>query len=592
MAKAHRTADGGIELETSDGIRLPWQLGEKRLADMGIELPPLAGIDKKATADNPFSFASGYKPTAPGGSAPPIAGLDDVLRRGTGQKTDVASSPIRLPQGSTLPTESQESVDASDRAAKKTIDKAREERGGEAKKLRGGGELKSLQLESEPQQRGGGGGGSRGQFIPGGDQRVAYSIQKGADPRDLGELKESIDDSVSADTQLANVQTDQRLDMERFKSAQLDDEIKYQEEKLVEGRARIQQIRNVQAERQAEIDAEREKVAALEQDPHNYWASKSTGTKVLSFIAAVVAGAASGYNGRPNEVLARLDRLIAEDMAEHKGRIAARKSGAKLKQDELDKLMEREDPDIAEREVEARKYARTAAMLEKFGLDTGNPAVIAQNRALAAQIRQAAAEKWTAIDADRGDRITEQWQYRPGQYAGGGAPAAKESDVHQYAADLEKAGLGDAEGRLGELNDLIQAIPEGGEIPTFDTRNILSRGTRNVLDKIGGQGTGAKALDSPAERQAAAKLNAWQAAARNEISGASLTEGEKADFARSVDGVTTREGAQAIQEALQRKIHRRKAGIRAGIKPEAVEVYEGRKQYYDLPRRPSSTRAE
>lgn len=421
MAKAHRREDGELELETSDGIRLPWKLGDKRLADLGIDLPAARGLDPQATAfwgDSDTSSGAGGVGNTPSKLDAPRETPGSGGYGGAGSGAGGSTGRTQDQGGSVGAPGSEEQR----KAEPKTTEAAPKEKSEADRVKRGGGELESLDFGggSQPQQR-----SAPARLIKGGDRRVAFSVQRGANPESLGELKDSIDDSRSAETQLANVQTDQRMDMDAYKARQLDDEIKYQSEKLVEGRARIQQIRDTQAARQAEIDTEREKVAALEQDPHNYWASKSTGTKVLSVLASVIAGAASGYNGRPNEVLARIDRLIAEDMAEHKGRIAARKGGAQLKQDELDKLMAREDPDIAEREVEARKYARTAAMLEKFALDTGNPAVIAQNRALAAQIRQAAAEKWTAIDADRGDRITEQWQYQPDRVVGGAGPALK-----------------------------------------------------------------------------------------------------------------------------------------------------------------------
>jgi hypothetical protein len=593
LMAARRNPDGSLALVTSDGLTLPWIGGEDRLRELGHEFEA-PGLDPNATAG--FSLA------------PPLAPGETAASRANNPNRSASDAVAQIPGLSQALGQAPPQTSAADRNAEaelakdpfkeaklrervpEVLAKAEKEK---AEKLRGGAEKKSFEVPAAPQAGTGGGGGSgRAQRIPGGDTRTSFSIQKGADPASLAGVGEAIEKSTASNREALEAQADAKEEMAAHETSLLEQQTREQEQRVQALRGRIAAARTTIDDKEAELANERQKLAVAEQDPHHFWAGKSTGAKILAVIGAIAGGFTSGLKGGPNQFIEHLKGVMAEDMALHREKLAARQKNNNVRAGELDRLREKMDPDLAEKELEARQLALVGAKMRRFALNTANPATRAAMIAEADKFEADAKTRWAGLSQELGDRIVEQYQNIPDQFVGGGGPAAKESDVHQYAADLEKAGLGDAEGRLGELNDLIQAIPEGGEIPTFDTRNILSRATRNVLDKVGGQGTGAAALDSPAERQAAAKLNAWQAAARNQISGASLTEGEKADFARSVDGVTTREGAQAIQEALQRKILRRKAAIRAGIKPEAVQTYEERKKGYDLPGRPGSLRSE
>jgi hypothetical protein len=215
-------------------------------------------------------------------------------------------------------------------------------------------------------------------------------------------------------------------------------------------------------------------------------------------------------------------------------------------------------------------------MDQKFAAGTRNAEIIAASNARVEALKAEVAKIRAENDMKLGDQITERHMMTADRVVGG-APSVNENDVQALAKAREAAGLGASEGDKGELADLMSELPEG-ELPTAESRNILSRGARGALDLVAGQGTGAQAFDSPAERAASSKFERVMNAYKSKYLGAARSDAELEDFARGFANVRTKEGLKQYVQSLDRQIARRDAGVKAGFKPEVVQTYEERKR--------------
>jgi hypothetical protein len=301
----------------------------------------------------------------------------------------------------------------------------------------------------------------------------------------------------------------------------------------------------------------------------------------------------AGLRGGPNQAAEFIHRAIQDDIDDQKQRIALRRQGIATRQTQLDKTaaLLHGDMDLAEKQVEANHQALTAALIKKYAAETGAKNVSPQLLAFGAQLDQDAAEKRLQNAAQFGDKVAEQYQWIPDRYVGG-APTAKESDVRDVAKDLAANGVVDLEAKAGALKDLLDQLPSDGDVPTPDTRNVVSRGIRQAADYVGGTGSGSALLDSPEQRTAAAKLARVKGAIRHELSGAAVNAQEAKAIDDQLDQINTPEGLRSFTQEKMRDLARRRAATVAGDKPEAVQVYNSRKRAYGLPERPGGLRSE
>jgi hypothetical protein len=342
----------------------------------------------------------------------------------------------------------------------------------------------------------------------------------------------------------------------------------------------------------AELDNDRAKLQNLETDPYHFWASKNTGTKILAAIGMLGGGLLAGLKGGENQFLKFVQQTMAEDKADRLAKIRARQMGVKVKQDDWDKARAKLDEDLADIETDGRQLATVSAQIRSYArtLGTHNAALAAKLNAQADAFDAQALEKYAEVDAKGGDRIVENIRNEPDRFVGGAA-AVKESDIQGLADDLTKEGLGESAARIQGLHDLMAQLPEG-ELPTKASRNIFSRGFRGAADLVGGEGTGAEILDTPAERSAAARFERDLNALKSKYLGAARSDAELADMSQGFAQVRTKEGlAQYILE-LERELGSRAATVKGGFRPEVAEEYERRRRSHAPRARPKSSRAE
>lgn len=461
----------------------------------------------------------------------------------------------------------------------------------EGEKGRFGEVVKDIKTEqpADREPSGGFGGGGVVRVGPAGFSPVSRTVRVGV---------EGLDDSIDKQNLLRQEQyraerdaiPAQRERIER-QSAELGRNIRAEEVALQKERERRERINRDLEERQGAIDAERQAVEQLQIRPRDLFHGKDTFTTALSAITMLAGAIGQAYKGGPNLAEQALDKAIDNEIADQKEARDRRMQGLRGKETELERLTNLYgSPELAEQEFRIRAHTLIQRKAEKDALDAGATDAVANLQARWAARNQEFEQQKLQMRAQLGDQVSQQERFSSG-LVGTGRPKPKEQDVHQYGSDLEKAGIGESEGKLGAVQDLISGLPEG-ELPTVGTRNILSRGARSAIDTVAGSGSAAGLLDSEAERRSVAGVERIMGELRHELSGAAVNAQEQELLNRQLDQINTREGLQQFAGDLQRRIARRKAGIRAQNAPEAVQEYEGRKRVYDLPRRSGALRGE
>lgn len=464
-----RGPDGSLRLQTSDGLNLPWALGEDSLANLGYEIPALPPPPGRTALVGDSDQSEGGRGNVPGTRT-------DVPREVPGAG-GAGGAPGTQDQGGGVGAPAAPEMR---RAEPEATERAPAPEQG-ANLSRFGAEKKSVSGVPGGQGAAEGPPAPRFTRIKGGDQRAGFNVQRGVDPETLEGVGESLGRATRSEITARDYEADRDAAIRNYQANQLESQIQDQRQKVDAGRARIQGIRQEQSDRQAEIDNERQKIASLEQDPHNYWAGQSTGAKIIAAIGALASGALQGLKGGPNQFMEHMKGVIADDLAAHRARINARKEGANLKQIEADKLYERMDPDLAERELEARELAISAAMVRQFAMKTGDPAIIARMQADADKLEADAKLRWAGISQEMGDRVVENWRYIPDQVIQtGGARAPKKPEnlvrlpggQYMFARDSTQARTAQqkivANSRLAELSQRADALTNsvGQRVPT------------------------------------------------------------------------------------------------------------------------------
>lgn len=524
MARLDRTGDRP-HLVFEDGTRFPWLLGEDRLADAGVEIPrpdPLA-TGPSALADNSFRMPGRVEDRF-NAVAPDPTAMDprEVAAR---QGNDAGShgarpSAIHGYQGVSKPTEEKNRQLAED--ARTLVERKSKVSDAEAERLQAdfdkrsadagvivppGGTSKSEtsrfgQEEGEApdfgNQQGGqagagvGGGGIR--KIPGGLRLEGFTRQVGASPEDMTALRESTEQATRSASDQAVEESLQQIQQNRFAKNELDGQIAYNQNRANEIRAQNATAKTLIADKTAERDTERANLQQAQQDPHRFWADKSTGAKIGAAIGMILAGIGGNQNAGK-----MFDDAIASDMAQHREKLAMRERGVNLMDDELTKLREKLDPDLAERELEGRMYLLSAAKLERNALATGDPAILAKARADIDRLRQQGTLLVTQNDREYGDRVTETVRNVPDQYVGTGARGLKPEQRERQIRFNGGQNVGFVV--AGNARDKVQSAVTGWE-------NLSS---------------GMQELDSLAEAASAGNLDAQRR--YNSLRSSLLTEG-------------------------------------------------------------------
>jgi hypothetical protein len=588
-----RLPDDSLGIKSSDGTTLPWRLGEKRAIDMGFSIPPpLTDPSRGALAEN----SPTAKPSRPwiALTPEPTRGIPDVasVARSALAPPPPPEKPAAPPDQKQIRADLKNVVtDPEQIAAAKAAERTAAAEGGP--KLKNGASVVEAPPTGQPESstpRPGGGG----HYVPGGDVRAAYSVQRtNVSPGDIA-TERLADVQATSDAEKGYEQLSQsraaRVDAQ---AAALGEKLDAEDQAVADQAHKNQLIEAEFTRRQNEIDADN---AALDKMPiqsaGEILGDRGAGTKFLSALSIALGGIAQGLGKHSQNVgLQMRDRAVDQAIAAQKEKRDARLQGLHIKETQLERL-ERlyGSPEAAEGALRDRMDRLFDNHAQKLLLDSGAKDEAAAYQIEAAQRQQAAAQRELGRSQEMSGKITEQFQYQPGHVVGG-APAVKESDVHQLSADEEKAGLGAEAADLGRTIDLIHSMPEG-DVPTIGSRNIVSRAARGAADLVGGTGTAGALFDTPAEHAAATKVEQIRGALRHQLSGAAVSPTEAPILERQLQDLNTKEGLLQFATDMRRKIERHQAGIRAGSRPEVVQEYERRRRAYNTKSGPSSARGE
>lgn len=453
----------------------------------------------------------------------------------------------------------------------------------EQKRLRGGGEVKQIGGGGHGAPRPTGGGGGGGGRSGGRDVRVGFSVQKsGLRPEDIeaAELAEA-DASIERKMGAQNI-ADRRLTQTEALSAEMGRQIQREGVALRQMEERNKAQREDYEQRQAAIERERDEVAKLNVSPAEL-VEEGGLTGIIAALTILAAAPAAAYNGGRNLAKEAIQENLDRKLAKAKDKVAG-------KETDFERMVKiYGSPAEAEAEFRDRQRLFVQQMGQKMATDAGALDAADALRMQFADWDDERAQSRLARQEALAGRVTEQWAYQP--FGGGGRPAVSEADVQKLASKREEAGLGASEGDAAEVQDLISELPEG-ELPTRESRNVVSRAARGLVDFVAGEGEGARAFDSDAERAAAEKRSRLMNQLKSKLLGAARSDAEIADFNEGYANLRTKADLEQFAADWQRKINRREAGVKAGFRPEVVETFEERQRSRQPTRRPDGLRSE
>ena len=619
-----RNADGSLGIQSADGLVLPWHLGESRLKDMGLSVPPpiTAGL-----TDASRGALAEYGPPPPPPDYSDAAARSALLERSIAKaraagkappaRTDAtaAMSPAAPEEPdfygkvdaklAAIPSAAARAADAvgygnfvppsvSREAPASTAAPAAQATPEGKATLRNGGKVVpepggSGQPGSQPQ----GGGGPRPHLIKGGDVRVGYNVTRtNANPADM-QAAEDAEADASIDEKLAA----QKLsDSSAYRSAsmaqRLGEQLDAEDTAVARQAQKNQAIEAEYNRRQGQIDQEREAIDTMPiQGAKEILGDRDAFSKFISAISIIAGGAAQGMGATKENVGLQIrDQAVNQALRAQQAKRDARLQGMQIQETQLERLQKQYgNPEAAEAELRDRLDTLFQKHAYQMTLDSGATDAAANLQAQFAQKDAERAKSRLARQEALAGSITEHVQNLPDRYVGPAAP--KEADIHQLSADEEKAGIGAEAADLGRTIDVIHSMPEG-DIPTVGSRHVLSRVGRSFADFVAGQGTAGKVFDTPSEHAAATKVEQIRGQLRHQLSGAAVSPTEAPILERQLQDLNTKEGLLNFATDLQRKIQRHQSGIRAGSRPEVVQEYERRKTAYGVRTGPSSARGE
>lgn len=419
-----------------------------------------------------------------------------------------------------------------------------------------------------------------GRYVPGGDVRASYIRQPGVP------ISESVKSDLEADRRPEDTEARAKAiaDLRNQQMNERESHLLSQREQLDQQRARRADI-DAQIRKKQDLISQREKEAEAitPKSARDVMNDRGVLAQLAAAIAIAVGGYQQGLTGRANNVgLDLVNQSIKSDIDKQREAYEqAEKRGEVARNDYAKALELYGTPEAAEQDMEMRRLAIAEKMIQNHGEQIGTQeGLAAANNVAQVQRQDRALLRQSFEEKETGKIVQENFAYQPGRYVGGtggGGGPATEKSVHQVGADLQSAGIPEAEAVLGEVDDLLARLP-AGEAPTYDTRNLGSQLIRKGADFVAGQGSGTKMMDSPAEREAVAGIEKIKAAYRKAQSGISVSKQEEAANNRVLDGINTPEGLARYRVGLDRQIARKRAAIEAQNNPNAVRIYNERKK--------------
>lgn len=328
----------------------------------------------------------------------------------------------------------------------------------------------------------------------------------------------------------------------------------------------------------AKLDSMTKAVQNDEIDPSLYWQKKGAAGFFMAALGNIVSGIGTGLMARAgmqaeNGAMKAINQGIAEE-------IDAQKANAQLRRGKLEdqrSLLGQMAKTFGDERV--AEEAAWMAYLEKAKTQLAEQMTLSKNDQVVARYKSAIAaidgqiagrrEKWDQLEQDRITRVQHDVN-APAQYAGGAVKTDKHTDeqVTKLTEELEKAGIPQAYSQLQDIDRTIDTLGSG-DIPGVGP--IASK----VPDVIAKQVYGDRAI---AGRQAVANV---KNATRKAIAGASLTENEKAELDKQLEGAHDADSLRRVVQTFRQTLSYRAKNIMSGANDNARAEYARR--YKSIP---------
>lgn len=336
------------------------------------------------------------------------------------------------------------------------------------------------------------------------------------------------------------------------------------------------------AKRQQRMDAETAKLARIRDrivnadvDPiEDYWNERGFASRFTAAIGVALGAFAASLNHTQNYALEALNSSIANNIAAQKARQANALGKLDAQRTFLGDLQkEFGNEDMAEN-------AAWMAYLQKAKTEMAAQA----EQSKVPEIRARYASAIADVDKEMGDR-RRSWEvaadgkvvresselYHPPRVIGGPATGKKaeelNSHVHQLAKDYEEAKIPTS---LAELEDIDRSLD------AFGTGPVAGYGRVGIgplsISKESLPGT-LLSDEGVANRQAIAVI---KNKIRNKIAGASLTEKEKEELDKQLEGSGDVPSMRRVVQSFRQDLSNQQRNLEAGAPPEAVREYRQR----------------
>lgn len=245
---------------------------------------------------------------------------------------------------------------------------------------------------------------------------------------------------------------------------------------------------------QKERESLLEDIRTTDTSPKAFWGSKTTSERLAAGVAIALGAIAQGIKGGENQGLLAINKVIDEDMAARRERLATKKEGL----GELDKTYARVrartgDEVAALFETKAAALAQLKSTFERQSLEIGDPEV---NKNLALRNAKIQADLDRSIaqlhaQADERVKTSASFAFKQVGGGGGGLTAKQRLDFLEKAGDLEakaaKAAGGAGAGGdgfvvNGEFHPFVPGLSDGEKAEVRKKAMLIESTQRSLVD--------------------------------------------------------------------------------------------------------------
>lgn len=244
---------------------------------------------------------------------------------------------------------------------------------------------------------------------------------------------------------------------------------------------------------QKEREALLEDIRTTDTSPKAFWGSKTTGEKIAAGIALAFGAVAQGIKGGENQALLAINRVVDDDMAARRERLATKKEGL----GELDKAYQRVkartgDEVAALLETKAAALAQLKSTFERQSLEIGDPEVNKDVSIRNARIQADLDRSIAQLHAQADERVKTSASFafkQVGGGGGGGLTAKQRLEFLEKAGDLESkavkaAGGAGGDGFVvnGEFHPFAPGLSDGEKAEVRKKASLIESTQRSLLD--------------------------------------------------------------------------------------------------------------